>query len=344
MKSLRSSFGSLNSDNSSSTTTATTTGKQQQGYTASLVELEKAASSTDLDQTGSSLSLTPSSLNLQGLRFDAERNNNGDIEVQSPDWDSYFTDHFDTNDFMISSPVLSSPQLVSSYNSYAQGLHGPQSMLGCSPPRFGPFGTNHQPKPKGMSPLHKVFNSPSNQFMHIESLTLPAIEEFLNDDYSRHDLGAYSLRNSDNFGHSNSSNSMMDHHLSMNNVHQPTRFGRGLLGGLPSQGSGSSQMGYDQSDMYRMSGSDSGSAGVPLSEQLKQEDEQEQQLHQNLMGTVPMAPDQVISLYHFVDFSVSFVLALNFCSVFFVVRIMTVDFNWCIFYWPAPKPSRKKII
>uniref|UniRef100_A0A7N0UPC9 Uncharacterized protein n=1 Tax=Kalanchoe fedtschenkoi TaxID=63787 RepID=A0A7N0UPC9_KALFE len=272
MNSLRGSLSSLKSEGSS---TNTKLQQHQQSFTASLGELDKPVSSTDLDQTGSSLTLTPSSLNLQGLRFDS----GGEVEVQSPDWDSYFADHFDSSDFMISSPALLSPQLVSSYNSCAQGM----LTTGCSPPRFAPFGTNHQPKPKGMSPLHKVFNSPSSQFMHIESLTLPAIEEFLNDDYSRHDLGAYSLRNA------GSSSAMLDHHHAMSMHHQPSRFGRGSC-----QGSGSTQMGIDQSDVYRM-GSMSSCAGVPLSQQLKQEDEQEQQLqhslNHSLMGTM-MAADQ----------------------------------------------------
>ncbi|PHU27846.1 hypothetical protein BC332_06178 [Capsicum chinense] len=137
-----------------------------------------------------------------------------DVEIQSPDnsiWESFFADQLE-GDFMISSPIrnLPSPQRASSfstatthsnnnnnnnnyYNAYAhhQGIHG-QSMMMCSPPRspLGPNNYNSSNKGKGLSPLQKVFNSPNNQFMQIESFNLPALESFLDDDYDKEDLAS----------------------------------------------------------------------------------------------------------------------------------------------------------
>ncbi|KAH7518935.1 hypothetical protein FEM48_Zijuj09G0223900 [Ziziphus jujuba var. spinosa] len=149
-----------------------------------------------MDQQQSSL--TPPSLNFPTLKFDLD----GDLEVQSPDnsslWESLFSDQFDS-DFMILSPVrnLPSPRQTSNYNynnnyNYAQSMQG-QSLLGCSPPRFGSqVGAAFSSRGKGLSPLHRVFNSPnnnngssSNQYMqHTDTFALQAIEDFL-DDYQR---------------------------------------------------------------------------------------------------------------------------------------------------------------
>ncbi|PPR90280.1 hypothetical protein GOBAR_AA30406 [Gossypium barbadense] len=149
----------------------------------SLVEPKKIAPpSCDMEQN----SLTPPSLNFPAVKFELD----GDVEVQSPDssiWETFFSDHFDA-DFMVSSPVrnLPSPQ-ISSYNfNNVMSMQG-QSILGCSPPRFSPqlgsYSSSSGNKGKGQSPLHRVFNSPNDQFMQVESLSLPAIEEFLDDGY-----------------------------------------------------------------------------------------------------------------------------------------------------------------
>ncbi|KAH6766582.1 hypothetical protein C2S52_017565 [Perilla frutescens var. hirtella] len=161
---------------------------------SSVCDLKKNSSSSDLDShslTPTSLisSLTPvgslnslinpTNLNIPNLKFEE----NGDIEIQSPDysmWESIFSDHTD-NDFMICSPVrnMLSPQ-TSNYT-YPH-------LVGASPPRFpSPLGPN---KGKGMSPLHRVFNSPNNQFMQVEqveSLSLPALETLLDDTYDKDD-------------------------------------------------------------------------------------------------------------------------------------------------------------
>ncbi|KAK6155363.1 hypothetical protein DH2020_009611 [Rehmannia glutinosa] len=134
--------------------------------------------------------LIPTNLSIPNLKYEE----NGEIEIQSPDyslWDSLISDA----DFMICSPVrnmLSSSPQASNYNNYfnyGQTMHG-QSLVGSvgsSPPRFpSPLGPH---KGKGMSPLHRVFNSPNNQFLQVEqveSLSMPALESLL-DDYDKDD-------------------------------------------------------------------------------------------------------------------------------------------------------------
>ncbi|KAF8400015.1 hypothetical protein HHK36_015888 [Tetracentron sinense] len=140
--------------------------------------------------------LTLSSLNFQGLKFEVDI----EAEVQSPDssiWESLFADQLDSGvDFMISSPIRTPPTVQFSANrqpcDYVQAMQG-ESLLGCSPPScnssmVGSFSTII--RGKAQSPLHKVFNSPPNQFMQPESLTLPALDGFL-DDYHRDGFGAY---------------------------------------------------------------------------------------------------------------------------------------------------------
>jgi hypothetical protein len=132
-----------------------------------------APPSSDLEQN----SLTPTSLNLPNLKFELDI---GDDEVPSPTsslWESFFfSDQLD-GDYMISSPVRNypSPQASAySYNyNYAEAMQGQSTLSGSSPPQFsstqiGPF-TSTQ-KGKGLSPLHKVFNSPNNQYMKPENL------------------------------------------------------------------------------------------------------------------------------------------------------------------------------
>ncbi|KZV47557.1 protein SCARECROW-like [Dorcoceras hygrometricum] len=95
-----------------------------------------------------------------------------DYEFPSPDyslWESIFPpDQLD--DFMVCSPVR---------NNHVHSIHGGQNIVLSSPPRFSsPLGPH---KGKGMSPLHRFFNSPNNQFFHVESLSLPALEPPLED-------------------------------------------------------------------------------------------------------------------------------------------------------------------
>ncbi|KAJ7971724.1 DELLA protein [Quillaja saponaria] len=178
INSLCGSMGSLKTENSCTKPTSPN---------ESISESKKSNTPTsNMEQS----SLTPPSLNFPALKFDLD----GDVEIQSPDnsiWETFFSDQLEP-DFMISSPVrnvLVPSTQASTYNynyNYSQGIQG-QSLSGCSPPRFsshlGAFSSSH--KGKGLSPLHKVFNSPNNQYVQsMESFSLPAIEDFL-DDYQR---------------------------------------------------------------------------------------------------------------------------------------------------------------
>ncbi|KAD6796083.1 hypothetical protein E3N88_06979 [Mikania micrantha] len=117
--------------------------------------------------------LAPSSLGFHSLKY--EHVDHGDMEIQSPDtnslWESIFSDQLDA-DFMISSPVRSSlPSSSQSSN-------------------FNYYPSSNSSRQKGiMSPLQRVFsncNSPNNQFMQVETISLPALENFL-DDYEAGD-------------------------------------------------------------------------------------------------------------------------------------------------------------
>ncbi|KAI7980894.1 GRAS family protein RAM1 [Camellia lanceoleosa] len=133
-------------------------------------------------------SLIPSSLSFPAApKFEVD----GDVEIQSPDnslWESLFSDLLE-GDFMISSPPvrnMASPQASNfnySYNS-AQS-----SLMRYSPNRISSHSNSSSTqKGKGLfSPLRRVFNSPNNQYMQpSESLSLPALENFL-DDFNQRD-------------------------------------------------------------------------------------------------------------------------------------------------------------
>lgn len=247
-------------------------------------------------------SLIPSSLDIHGLKFEVE----GDEEhVQSPDssmWESFFSDHFDS-DFMMASPVRSSPMNYT-YN-YVQSMQG-QSLLGCSPPRsssqVGSFSSSH--KGKGQSPLHKVFNSPTYQYIQPDTLSLPPLESLL-DDYQRDGVGAsssFSMMKLPAVGISGALSlaqyldmPMTVHPSALDlQIQNPSRF----CGSVSANSTtGSSQLTQEKDNIYQM-GSMSNSA--PLSLQLQQEHRQEQQQmqeHQNinrsLMVPHPLGSEQV---------------------------------------------------
>lgn len=261
--------------------------------------------SSDLEQN----SLTPTSLNLPNLKFELDI---GDVDVPSPTsslWESFFSDQLD-GDYMISSPVRNypSPQ-PSTYNynyNYAQGMQGQSTLSGSSPPRLsstqiGPFTSNH--KGKGLSPLHKVFNSPNNQYMKPDNLSvLSSIEEFL-DDYGRHEY-EYSTSTTKLSGIGSSSHYDMPilvpavDGLTMSN--SSTFCGSNRETSTP----GGPQP-TPESDIYEQMGL---IASAPLSQQLQQERLQEkhvqqpqqqtaEQQHQNhnhsLMVPLPIASEQV---------------------------------------------------
>ncbi|OMO85448.1 Transcription factor GRAS [Corchorus capsularis] len=264
----------------------------------SIAESKKTPPSSEMEQS----SLTPPSLNFPAVKFELD----GDVEVQSPDssiWETFFTDHFDS-DFMISSPVrnLPSPQ-ISTYNfSNVQAMQG-QSLLGCSPPRFssqlGSFSSSNH-KGKGQSPLHRVFNSPNNQFMQVESLSLPAIGDFLDDGYGGdHHQFQTTTKIS---GTGSSSNNMFDmtpnggllDYISMPNS---SRF---CPASETSSSAGCSQLTQQDQVQYQVNSV----PRVPLSQQLQQEQQQEKQqqtsaaappqqnLGHTLMVPIPIGPEQ----------------------------------------------------
>ncbi|XP_076949561.1 GRAS family protein RAM1-like [Bidens hawaiensis] len=150
-------------------------------------------------QSSSSSDLVPSSLTFPSLKYEPLEQQ-GDMEIQSPDtnalWETFFSEHLES-DFMISSPVrtsLPSCSQSSNFNYYPNNNGHPP--FGCSPPRtaspLGPFNNN---KAKGMSPVQRVFsncNSPNNQFMEVETISLPAIENFLDDFDGDDDFLGYS--------------------------------------------------------------------------------------------------------------------------------------------------------
>lgn len=277
----------------------------------SLVEPKKIAPpSCDMEQN----SLTPPSLNFPAVKFELD----GDVEVQSPDssiWETFFSDHFDA-DFMVSSPVrnLPSPQ-VSSYNfNNVMSMQG-QSILGCSPPPFSPqlgsYSSSSGNKGKGQSPLHRVFNSPNDQFMQVESLSLPAIEEFLDDGYE----DQYQTTKISGIGTSNNMFEMPTTGPSMLDcISMPNS---STFCGSASETT-SSQL--DQEQHYQLNCV----SRAPLSQQLQQEKQQEKQIsaaaaeqqqHQNLghtlMVPIPIGPEQVLeiscyfsSIFPIIDYSV----------------------------------------
>ncbi|KAB2011783.1 hypothetical protein ES319_D09G043700v1 [Gossypium barbadense] len=198
---------------------------------------------------------------------------------------------------MVSSPVrnLPSPQ-VSSYNfNNVMSMQG-QSILGCSPPPFSPqlgsYSSSSGNKGKGQSPLHRVFNSPNDQFMQVESLSLPAIEEFLDDGYE----DQYQTTKISGIGTSNNMFEMPTTGPSMLDcISMPNS---STFCGSASETT-SSQL--DQEQHYQLNCV----SRAPLSQQLQQEKQQEKQIsaaaaeqqqHQNLghtlMVPIPIGPEQ----------------------------------------------------
>ena len=316
INSLCGSSVSLKSENSS-------TKLQPTSPNDSVLQSKKNAtqSSADIEQTNS---LTPPSLNLPAIKFDLD----GDVEVQSPDssmWESYFADQLDA-DFMITSPVrnVPSPQ-ASTYNcnyNYVNAMQG-QSLSGCSPPRFssqiGAYNSGN--KGKGLSPLHRVFNSPNNQYMqHVENLSLPAIEEFL-EDYQGDGLGGggYSSTtrvasdigsSSECFDLPNSIPSILDA-LTMPSS---SRYCGSVSEESSVHGGGGSQLSQQESDIYHQMGSMvSASLSQALqqeryqekqqkqqAQQFQQQQQQQQQSHpqqQNLTVPIPIGLEQVVKTF-----------------------------------------------
>lgn len=238
--------------------------------------------SSDFDNNNS---LVPPS-----LKFEADE----DVEIQSPDrslWEFFAADQLE-GDFMISSPVrnVASPtsqascyqNSSSNYNFNYPAMHG-LSMMGCSPPRMSsPLGP-YKDKGKGLSPLHRVFNSPNNQYMQVESLSLPALE-FLDDLEKDDDFGSYTNTNkASDVGISStdcfdlSTVPELLECLTMPNTAASSRFCGSMseTGGLP-------QLTQDNDNIYQLSSS---GESAPLLQQLQQERQQEKEHHHHHQQT-----------------------------------------------------------
>ncbi|XP_031119946.1 GRAS family protein RAM1-like [Ipomoea triloba] len=192
-------------------------------------------------------------------------------------WESFFADQLE-GDFMISSPVRSnnmaaSPQVSSFMNDVQMMITSPvrncyhhhqNGMM-----MMSPLGPGHNNKGKGLSPLHRVFNSPNAQhLMQMQTHDfshLPALDNLLdfddNHDFSLKHLPASSSVLSESLFHSSSSCS-----ASVSSVQAPP------LGSCSHQEA-------DDDIIYRTT---TGSLHIaPLSHQLREERNQEQQHHHN---------------------------------------------------------------
>lgn len=256
--------------------------------------------SSDFEYT---TTLVPPSLKFPALKFEAAADE--EVDIQSPErslWE-YFADQLEPGDYMISSPVRSS-SIAQPSNYYIN-----YSPMRCSPPRNPnlPTPPNYSTnKGKGLSPLHRVFiNSPNNQYMQVESLSLPALE-FL-DDLDKPDdhdfcpssfsanIKAASSSSDVGVGIGNSSSDCFDLSavpelldcLTIPNSNSTSR-------GFSADSSSGSHLILEGGDLYQLTPTDS----TPLLEQLQQERHQEQQQAQNminpsLMVPLSLGPDQV---------------------------------------------------
>ncbi|KAI3761882.1 hypothetical protein L1987_52304 [Smallanthus sonchifolius] len=184
----------------------------------------------------------------------------GNMEIiQSPDtnslWESFFSEQLES-DFMISSP------------------------FGYSPPRsfspLAPFNnSNNNSKPKGMSPLQRVFsncNSPNNQFMQVETISLPGIENFLNDFEGGDEFLAYSTTGVSSSDQSYDSLATIPALLDCLTLPSGSRFFDGDDTTVHGGGVGGSS---DNDQMYHQVRP--ATLNVPLMEQLEQERREEKQ-------------------------------------------------------------------
>lgn len=253
-------------------------------------------SSDDFEYTST---LVPSSLKFPALKFEAV---DEEADIQSPErslWE-YFADQLEAGDYMISSPVRSSStsQPSNYYCNYSPMRCSPPRSLNLPPPNYS---TN---KGKGLSPLHRVFTSPNNHYMQVESLSLPALE-FLDDldkadaddDFCASSFSAIKAASSD-VGIGSSSDcfdlSAVPELLDCLTIPNSNSTSRGFSADSSSVHGGSQLI--LEGDLYQLTSTDS----PPLLEQLQQERHQEQQqqhpqnmINSSLMVPLSLGPDQV---------------------------------------------------
>ncbi|KAL2532361.1 DELLA protein RGL1 [Abeliophyllum distichum] len=269
MRSFKSeSAGSVTSETSSLKTTETEsnswTKHEPASVNQSVSELKKINEST------TNLSINPAA----ALKFEV----NEDVEIHSPDysmWESITDDQTLHGDFMVFSPVGNiSPQA--------------SSLLVYSPPRIlSPLG---QKLGKGPSPLHRVFNSPNIQYMPVESLSLPALENSpLDNNYEEDDdLVVFSPMKITGGDGESSSNctfdalTMMPELLDCLTLPNSTRFG-GSLASSSSSSIQESSNATQENDVFQVGST----VPAPISQQLHQDWHKQRNLQQQQQAPPP---------------------------------------------------------
>lgn len=257
-------------------------------------------------------------ISFPAVKFEVAAESNGagdDVGIQSPDhsyWDTFFADQLE-GDFMISSPVrsMASPQVSSFINdvqmmitspvrSYAatgcgggggyhhHGLQNGIMSSGCSPPRMmSPLGQNNNNKGKGLSPLNRVFNSPNaQQFMQTQdaNFPLPALENLLDfEDDDDNDFSSYSTLKLPNLASSNVLTAVPESLLDCGGLttlpHSCSA--SSFVGSLNETTSVSVQASQEEDDIYHTG---SLRSMAPLSQQLREEHNQEQHIRRQHAG------------------------------------------------------------
>ncbi|XP_047326182.1 GRAS family protein RAM1-like [Impatiens glandulifera] len=112
--------------------------------------------------------------------------------------ESLFSDQLTDGDFMISSPVRNHDHNHNHHYGYVSSSSSSSVIVQPSPlgnnhnnnnssSYSNNSGANNNIKGKGLSPLHRAFNSPNNQYMQPDSIWLPALESLF-DDFQRDDV------------------------------------------------------------------------------------------------------------------------------------------------------------
>lgn len=307
MNSLCGSMGALKNESSSCPKMQQDQQPSSPTESSSVSESTKKMNDQSMDQSSSGMAM---SLAPPSLRFPSVRNQlDEDVEVQSPTsalLESLLSDQLD-GDFMISSPVRTGlPENPTAYNHAA--FNSSNSVSSFSPPRFSSLGfLGSGNKGKGMSPLHRVYNSPNNnnymQMDQTSSLALPVIEDLL-DEFQKDECGvAYSQC----FDMPDTASVLLDG-LQIGSSSSSSAFCGSMSEEPPS--SRLSRL-SQESNMYQMgcvttnAAATASTGSVPLSQRLQQErhkEEEEQQQQQTLNSLT--GPSTATSSEQVVQYSV----------------------------------------